>query len=233
MSGPTHPPLRLAPAVLTWVVAWIGGMVLAGPLVAVAVDADFDALATEDLAAVAAAGWAVSIVVLVYASRRWGTGDFLADYAVRFRPIDALGVPAGVLAQYAAVPLLYWPLQELWPDTFSSEDVERRAQEMVDQADGALVVLLALVVVVGAPVVEELMYRGLLQRSLVGRIGPAFGLLAAGVWFALVHTEPVEYPGLLLAGLVFGAFVVATGRIGGAIVAHAAFNAAGLAMALS
>lgn len=233
MSGPTHPPLRLAPAVVTWVVAWVAGMILAGPLVAVAVDADFDSLATQDLAAVAASGWAVAIVVLVFASRRWGTGDFWADYAVRFRPSDVLGIPAGALAQFVAVPLLYWPLQQLWPDTFASDEIERRAQEMVDRADGWLVVLLALVVVVGAPVVEELMYRGLLQRSLMSRLGPALGLFAGSVWFALVHPQPVEYPGLLLAGLVFGGFVVATDRIGGAILAHAAFNAAGLAMALS
>lgn len=208
-------------------------MLLAGPAVALAVDADFDALSTQDLAAVAAAGWAVSIAALAFASRRFGTGDFLADYAVRFRPIDVVGVPAGLVAQFVVVPLLYVPLRAWWPDTFSTDNVEERAQEMVDRADGALVVLLALVVVVGAPLVEELMYRGLLQRSLMARIGIIPGLLAGAVWFALVHPSPVEYPGLLIAGLVFGGFVAATGRLGGAIVAHAAFNAAGLAVALS
>lgn len=208
-------------------------MLLAGPAVALAVDADFDALSTQDLAAVAAAGWAVSIAALAFASRRFGTGDFLADYAVRFRPIDVVGVPAGAIAQFVVVPLLYVPLRAWWPDTFSTDNVEERAQEMVDRADGALVVLLALVVVVGAPLVEELMYRGLLQRSLMARIGIIPGLLAGAVWFALVHPSPVEYPGLLIAGLVFGGFVAATGRLGGAIVAHAAFNAAGLAVALS
>lgn len=208
-------------------------MVLVAAVVAAAVDADFDAITTPDLAAVAVGGWVVSLGALAFASRRFGTGDFLADYAVRFRPVDALGAPVGAFVQFIAIPLLYLPLRHFWPGTFSSEEVEQRAQEMVDRADGALVVLLVLVVVVGAPIVEELMYRGLLQRSLMARLGPALGLLAGSAWFALVHPRPVEYPGLLLAGLVFGGFVVATRRIGGAIVAHAAFNAAGLAVALS
>ena len=49
---------------------------------------------------------------------------------------------------------------------------------------------------------------------------------------ALIHFSPVEYPGLFLAGLVFGGCVAATGRIGPAILTHAAFNATGLVMVL-
>jgi membrane protease YdiL (CAAX protease family) len=57
--------------------------------------------------------------------------------------------------------------------------------------------------------------------------------VSASAWFALVHFSPVEYPGLFLAGLVFGGCVVATGRIGPAILTHAAFNAVGLVIVLS
>jgi membrane protease YdiL (CAAX protease family) len=52
------------------------------------------------------------------------------------------------------------------------------------------------------------------------------------MWFALVHPSPVEYPGLLLAGLTFGACLLVTGRLGASIVTHFAFNVTGLVLAL-
>jgi membrane protease YdiL (CAAX protease family) len=147
------------------------------------------------------------------------------------RPIDLAGIPAGVATQLVGVPLLYWPLRQIWPDAFSQSDIDERAKELADKAGGATTVLLVLVVVVGAPLVEELVYRGLLQRALQSVVGGAGALVLGSMWFSLIHLSPVEYPGLLLAGLVFGAWLTFTGRIGGAILTHAAFNATGLILA--
>ena len=71
------------------------------------------------------------------------------------------------------------------------------------------------------------MYRGLLQRSIAAASGRVPALLVTSIWFALVHPSPIEYPGLFVAGLVFGAGVPLTGRIGPSILTHAAFNATG------
>ena len=86
-------------------------------------------------------------------------------------------------------------------------------------------------VAIGAPIFEELVYRGLLQRSLCATVGKWLGLVAAAAWFSLVHLAPVEYPGLFVAGLVFGAGLVLTDRLGPSILAHIAFNVTGLALA--
>lgn len=226
-------PIDLGPALSTWFAAWVAGSVVLAPLVFLAMGAssgdDIDIL---QLAVASAATWAVMLGALVVASRRFGSGDVVADYAARFRPIDLVGIPLGVATQLAFVPWLYLPLQGIWPDTFSSEQIEERAQELADSAGGWKTVLLVIVVVIGAPVVEELVYRGLLQRSVSTVVGTGFGLVSASAWFALVHLSPVEYPGLFLAGLIFGTCVVVTGRIGPAIVTHAAFNAAGLVVVL-
>jgi membrane protease YdiL (CAAX protease family) len=40
--------------------------------------------------------------------------------------------------------------------------------------------------------------------------------------------QPVEFPGLFVFGLVLGLCFQKTGRLGSAILAHAAFNATGL-----
>ena len=82
--------------------------------------------------------------------------------------------------------------------------------------------------VLGAPLVEEMVYRGLLQRSAVAKFGPVGGLIAASVFFGAIHLRPVELPGLTVAGLVFGLMLLRTGRLGSAIATHAAFNATGV-----
>ena len=217
----------------TWAVAWVAGTVIAAPLMIALLGASLgDDLTIPQLSAASAATWAVMGVALVVASRRFGTGDLVGDYAAIFRPVDLAGVPLGVATQLALVPLLYVPLRGLWPSTFSGERIEERAQDLADRAGGWLTVLLVVIVVLGAPIVEEFVYRGLLQRSASTVVGTGLALVSTSAWFALVHFSPVEYPGLFLAGMVFGGCVVATGRIGPAIVTHAAFNATGLIVVL-
>ncbi|MFW2335223.1 CPBP family intramembrane glutamic endopeptidase [Ilumatobacter sp.] len=228
-----RPVIGVGSAAGTWAFGWGVGSVIAAPLVIVLLGASLgDDLTIPQLAAASVATWAVMAAALVGASRRFGTGDALDDYAARFRPIDLVGVPLGVATQFLFIPWLYLPLQAIWPSTFSDERIEERAQELADKAGGWATVLLVLVVVVGAPIIEEFVYRGLLQRSASTVLGAGLALVSTSAWFALVHFSPVEYPGLFLAGLVFGGCVVIAGRIGPAIVTHAAFNAAGLVVVL-
>lgn len=234
----TEPPAVSAsigvwPALGTWAVAWVVGAIVVTPLLIVAAGGSLDDDLTIVQLTVATAGvWAVFLVALALASRRFGTGNRLADLALSFRPVDLVGVPVGIAAQLLLIPGLYWPLRELWPGTFSESRLEERAQDLADRAGGFDTVLLVIVVVVGAPVVEELVYRGLIQRSLSSAAGATAGLLLTSVLFSLVHFSPIEYPGLFAAGVVFGGGVLLTGRLGPAIVTHAAFNAAGLALVL-
>jgi membrane protease YdiL (CAAX protease family) len=65
--------------------------------------------------------------------------------------------------------------------------------------------------------------------SVVGGI-PA--LLIASAWFAAIHFSAVEMIGLALAGLLFGAALQTTGRLGASILAHVGFNVAGVVLAL-
>lgn len=204
----------------------LGGVALA------LMDVDTEAtLTVGELSVAAVLSWAAFAVALYLVSVRVGTGDLLADYRVAVRPVDLLALPAGVAAQLVLIPVLYWPLQQAWPDTFSDERLEERAVELVDRASGGSVVLLVAVVAIGAPIFEELVYRGLLQRSLCATLGRWIGLVVAAAWFSVIHLAPVEFPGLFVAGLVFGAALVLTDRLGPSILAHAAFNATGLALA--
>jgi membrane protease YdiL (CAAX protease family) len=86
--------------------------------------------------------------------------------------------------------------------------------------------------VVGAPIVEEIVYRGSLQTRLVQGFGISVGVFVTALLFALIHLAPVEIPGLFVFALVLGIARQKTGALGLPIVTHLAFNATGLSLVL-
>lgn len=229
-----------------WVGTWITG-VLAGSIVLAALHAPsrpddagpLGAVLDPPIGVLAAsllALWGVYLAGMRLATDRVGTGSFRADYGVAFAPVDLVGLPVGVAAQLVLVPAVYAPLRAIWPDTFTAERLEDTARDLVERADGGLLVVLVALVVVGAPVVEELFFRGFLQRPLLAVAGSPGRRLAVVVFvafvFAAIHFRPVELPGLFVAGLAFGVGAWRSGRIGMAVGAHVAFNATGIVAVL-
>lgn len=166
--------------------------------------------------------WAAMVGVPVWATRTRGTG-FRADLRVDVSWIDVpLGIGAGLVTQLGLVRLLYWPLGR-W---ISQDRLEAPARDLADRFGGAGgAVLLVVMVCVAAPLAEEVLYRGLLLRSLERRYGVALAVALSSVWFGAMHFQVVQFPGLALFGLVAALLVVRTGRLGTAVVAHVTFNA--------
>lgn len=217
-------------ACLWWLGAWMAGQIVASAVGLASGATTVSEAGPGWLFAVALAGWIPFLAALYALGRRHGIGSFAADWGLSFRPADLLGVPIGVVTQLALVPLLYWPLQAIWPDTFSEEQIQERARNLFDSASGAGIVLLVVVVVIGAPLVEELVYRGLLQGAFTRSYHEVLSVVLVALWFALIHFQPVEIPGLFLVGLVLGFAALSTRRLGMSVVAHMAFNATGLVL---
>jgi membrane protease YdiL (CAAX protease family) len=116
----------------------------------------------------------------------------------------------------------------LFPEKFDPENVEKRARDLFDNAQGIWLVVLVIVVVIGAPIIEELVYRGLIQGHLRGSINEIAALFITAVWFAGIHLQIVEFPGLFAFAIVLGSCFHFTKRLGMSVVAHVAFNATGL-----
>lgn len=234
----------------TWIAWWVGtwlagvvaGSLVVGVLFAPSRPDDADGPGSVLAAPIGVIGLSLVVMWSVYlagtwsASTRLGTGSFADDHGLRFAPVDLLGLPVGVLCQVVLVRVLYLPLRSVWPDTFSDARLEDTARDLVDRAGGASLGLLFLLVVVGAPVVEEIVYRGFLQRCLLRAAGSRdrelLAVVGVAAVFAAVHFRPVEFVGLFAFGLVLGALAWRTGRIGMAIAAHVGFNATGLVMVL-
>ncbi len=219
-------------AALTWLVGWLAGNIFGSLVLAVSGHADSEPAARPIWvsASAAVALWVPQIIALVVASRKFATGRFTVDYGLSFRPIDLVGIPIGVLSQLVALRLVYWPLQSIWPDAFSTDALERNARDLYERASGIWIVVLFAVVTIGAPLVEELIYRGLILGAARRRLNDGLAVVATAAFFALIHFRPVEYPGLFAFGLILGACVVATNRIGMSVLAHVAFNATALAL---
>lgn len=79
-----------------------------------------------------------------------------------------------------------------------------------------------------APVLEEFFFRGLIQRSLERRWGPAAGIAGAAGLFAAMHVLPWIFPLHFFLGLAFGFAVYASRSIWTGVVLHAANNAVAL-----
>ena len=218
---------------LTWFAAYVVGAMVSSAVFALSGADSTAGLDPGWLAAASLAQWIPMVGAIWYVGRRFGVGDLSADFGMSFRPVDLIGIPLGVITQLVLVRLVYVPLESLWPQTFALDKIEERARTTYESADGGGLVLLVLVVVVGAPLVEELAYRGLLQGAFTRRVNDWIGVVVVAAWFALVHFQAIEIPGLFIVGLVLGACAARTGRLGLGVVTHLAFNATGLILVAS
>jgi len=89
-------------------------------------------------------------------------------------------------------------------------------------------VLFAALVMVGAPVVEELFFRGLFFGALRKRgVGAVLTIVITAVVFAGFHLEPLRFLVLLPTGLVLGWVRWRTGSTGAAMLTHGIVNGPG------
>jgi hypothetical protein len=171
--------------------------------------------------------WAGLAGGLVYATRTRGSGSLVQDFGLRIRWVwdVPVGVAAGLISQYALIPVLYLPFEQL--DRTLRHRLETPAKRDTAAAHGALqITLLFLFLSIGAPLVEELFFRGMLLRAIERRYGSIAGIAGSAVLFGLAHFELLQLPALILFGVVLAVLANRTGRLGPGIVAHATFNAA-------
>jgi membrane protease YdiL (CAAX protease family) len=176
-----------------------------------------------------AASWVGLVGVTLWASRRKGRGDLDRDFGFRLEGRDVpKGVVVGLACYFILVPLIVLLVETLFHDV----NVSQQSEELTADASGWSMALLGPFLVVGAPLVEELFFRGLLQRSLVRRLGVMPGIVIGGFLFGLAHGM-VDIDGwtvvaLVLAlsafGMVLGTLAHRTGRLGPGMVAHGVFN---------
>jgi membrane protease YdiL (CAAX protease family) len=159
-------------------------------------------------------------------SRRYGSGNLSRDYGLTFRGKDfSWGLVSSLAARFAAAIVVI-------PFFFAGRRFLGTNQgvygEVRDSVPGFVV--FAVIAVIGAPLVEELFFRGLLMRSLSTAIGIGGALVAQAFLFGLAHFSPLlglanlsVMTAITAAGLIFG-ITAWKRRVGTSVAAHAFFN---------
>lgn len=172
--------------------------------------------------------WVGLYATCVLASRRYGTGKIRADFRWRFRWQDlGIAIVAAIVARLVSVIVLVPFLH----DVQKAGNPDKSLYAITNL--GALGwTTLVVFTCVGAPLIEELFFRGLLQGQLVERFGVGVGIFSTAVVFGAVHiANDPGVAGALLAltvgasGLVLGVVRHLTGRLGTSTLTHALFNA--------
>jgi membrane protease YdiL (CAAX protease family) len=180
-------------------------------------------------------GYGPSVAWCFHTSRRWGTSSLADDIGLAPRwsdfgwgPVIWLAALGAQVAMAALVVGLDLPISN---NTDGVTDL---------QTDRTYIVALVITAVIAAPVVEEMVFRGVVLRGLRSRMAAILAVVAQGVLFGAAHFDPVRGTGniglvmvLSGVGIAFGGAAVLLRRIGPTIVAHAIFNAAVLIIVLT
>ena len=105
--------------------------------------------------------------------------------------------------------------------------------ELLEQQQGgnALAALLVLGLVPG--VVEELLFRGFIQRILIGRLGAFAGITGAAALFGMAHADPVHGTAAFGLGLFLGTLAWVARSVWPSVLCHALNNLLGVASAVA
>ena len=134
------------------------------------------------------------------------------------------GVGYGMLTLLLAFPLIWIVLMIsafLFRDHLESHPL---IPLLLHTRDPWLIVLLALMAVVMAPIVEETLFRGLLFRALDARVSFWGAAVISGVLFALVHGQLVAILPIVVLGVIFAFLTRRTESLWASAGAHAMFN---------
>lgn len=96
-------------------------------------------------------------------------------------------------------------------------------------AKGRFLSMFFLLVIV-APLSEELLFRGIILRGLLRRYRPVVAILLSSLLFALMHLNPWQTISAFTLGLIFGWFFLRTGSVWPGVVGHAINNFIALIM---
>lgn len=187
------------------------------------------------VALLAVIGYGPSLWWCQFVSRRWGTGRLGADIGLTPRWSDLGWGPVvwlAALGTQVAVVLVV---------TVLGVPIANNTQAIGDASiDRTYVIAIVVTAVIAAPIVEEMVFRGVVLRSLRSRLSWVSAVAVQAVLFGLAHVDPVRGTGnvglvivLSGVGVAFGGAAVLLRRIGPSIVAHALFNGAVLLLVLT
>ena len=219
-------PFRTLPVVAAWLGLVVTAAALVGARLGLEVLGRFDLPIVVYALLATILGYGPMVAYCWWACRRWGTGSLADDVGARVRWIDLGWGPiiwisawVGGIAAAIVVYALHLPIKS------NTDGIDRYS------GDRGVLIAFLIVAVVVAPLVEELMFRGVVMRGLASIAPVWLAVVGQGLCFGAAHVDPVRgwgNIGLLVVlgavGSVFGGAAYLLRRIGPTMIAHALYN---------
>ena len=171
---------------------------------------------------------------------RWKGMGIVLDWRFRFEWKRDIGLGIALaVACVVSVALITGTMSALL-DLGADADASNTSI-ISDNQDSPWIIGVILVVVIGAPLSEELLFRGLVLRAFERDLGVYVGVIGSTILFTIPHAQPdatgaetaVLFSGIATIGLILGLATVRWGRLGPAIVGHFFFNLIGVVVTLT
>ena len=167
---------------------------------------------------------AAIIGFIIVVSHLKGVGSLRRDFGLRLRMLDWWWLPVGSVISVGSAILLD-PIIH-----FMGKPPTQAVVTIIDKSSGVGALFAALSVAIAAPIAEELLFRGLVLRSLQRRYRPAVAIAVTSVIFAVVHPllDPkaiLAVVPLLILSVVSGIQAARSGNLSRSIWLHMGFNA--------
>jgi len=178
--------------------------------------------------------WVAMAGTAVFVSRRYGSANMRQDYGLSGRPVDLLW---GLVTLGAGLAASYAVLAAFAHTSFQGTNTQILTQQKGDQTG---FVVVSLVVSLGAPLFEEVFFRGYLLCALRARFGGHGAVWLQAALFSLAHlgesSTTLGNVSVVLAvfgfGVVLGYAAYMTGRLAPGMIAHSLFNLIAVASVL-
>ncbi len=173
--------------------------------------------------------WAGLLGACLIAVRRHGDGSLreLGWLPLSWRQLGS-GTVGALIARFGGGAVAFALLQ-LFPNDSTANDSGYTTRLHRSVLEIAVIVF---ILVIGAPVVEELFFRGLVQGAITNRFGARSAVFAQAVLFGIVHFQlgmtfgqaVIVVTTIGATGLVLGSLRWHYQRLGPGMIAHALFN---------
>lgn len=218
------------------VLGFVGSLALSivGSLLAVALGA---APLTVPVAVLGQLGLWTGLVMAAYIASHRRPGGSLADLGFRAPTAQEVkvGIGMGVVGVLVASRVTY-VLLSLFPDNGGGAHFF-----VVNTPSAAYIAMTFAFACIGAPIIEELYFRGLVQPVLTRNLGSTPGIVATAMFFGAAHYQlgmtfnqaAVKCGTIFVLGLFLGWLRMNTGRLGAGMVAHATNNVIAVLFAIA
>jgi len=142
----------------------------------------------------------------------------------RVNLLQTIGLAIGLIAAGLAFNHLY--ATYIIPDIKVQEALRKMFEALPDTPLNTVMLFVAIAGI--APLLEEILFRGLVQNALAKQLPAWAAILGASAIFGAVHMDYHAFPALMAMGAVFGILYHKTRSLRVNIVAHMVNNAAAL-----